>query len=728
MTAKLWTLAQFSGTHPAQDTALPASAAVQSGTTGTAHGGAGAIRFTGVTTGSYVVSFNYNGKIVYQSFDVVAAPFADVTDYGAVGDGSTDDTAAIQSCLNDTAVGIVYFPPGTYSITNVTITRTGLVMEGQGATIAPAGTGSSGTPRGLTFSGSTNRDITIRNLRFLGDGVAANYHAGVKVPTGVSIEGLRIENCHFQDLAVGVFISSSSGTLDDIAITHCRFEDMVGTGTSQGRGVYCFYSVANPLHLTVSDCDFESTSAHGVHIANADLVKIERNAFRNHRSATFTDLPVPCVLVQRGENIRVDNNQFRAYSDGAVGITPNVDTIKRVSVSGNQFDEPQNAVASIQIGAADPAGSGTVENIAVSGNQLYQTAQTVPGLILFSGILVLIEGNQFQIEALAGTTYAFDLVGAGESAGTSVYTDDVRIQGNTCRFTFSGGTGYGIRLRNDTATTPDQLFATSNIRAYFHNNSFPGASANVSVGASITGPELYVTGMRHSGLAFATGQGVIRLDEGTMAALGGRITAYRALTATATLTALDHTIAASAAGGSITVNLPTAVGIDGTEYTIFKTDTSANVVTIDPAGSETIDGQLARAFSLEYEGITVRAVGGNWRVIGSTSKGVHQRRCYRHSAAAAVNLTYEDDFLTLDSSGNNITVNLPPIAGYQGMVFRILRHSASNTVTLDGDGAETILSPVGVSAATYVIPATAGRWVEIIADATEWKAVGGLYV
>jgi hypothetical protein len=50
------------------------------------------------------------------------------TEFGAKGDGSTDDTAAIQSALNslsdtgDTA-GTLYFPPGTYKITD-TLTMT----------------------------------------------------------------------------------------------------------------------------------------------------------------------------------------------------------------------------------------------------------------------------------------------------------------------------------------------------------------------------------------------------------------------------------------------------------------------------------------------------------------------------------------------------------------------------------------------------------------------------
>ena len=48
---------------------------------------------------------------------IVPPPF-DVTAYGAVGDGTTDDTNAIKAAIAAAEGGLVYFPPGQYRITS----------------------------------------------------------------------------------------------------------------------------------------------------------------------------------------------------------------------------------------------------------------------------------------------------------------------------------------------------------------------------------------------------------------------------------------------------------------------------------------------------------------------------------------------------------------------------------------------------------------------------------
>ncbi|MEF3302104.1 glycosyl hydrolase family 28-related protein [Paenibacillus sp. GYB003] len=54
---------------------------------------------------------------------------------GAVGNGVTDDTAALQNAIDlcaDGGGGIVFIPPGVYIITNTLTIRTGVTLEGAG--------------------------------------------------------------------------------------------------------------------------------------------------------------------------------------------------------------------------------------------------------------------------------------------------------------------------------------------------------------------------------------------------------------------------------------------------------------------------------------------------------------------------------------------------------------------------------------------------------------------
>jgi hypothetical protein len=61
-------------------------------------------------------------------------PFYNVTDFGAVGDGTTDNVNFIQNAVNAAAVtgGVVYFPPGTYMISGTINMLNWVALKGEG--------------------------------------------------------------------------------------------------------------------------------------------------------------------------------------------------------------------------------------------------------------------------------------------------------------------------------------------------------------------------------------------------------------------------------------------------------------------------------------------------------------------------------------------------------------------------------------------------------------------
>ncbi|MDA8189572.1 MAG: hypothetical protein M0T85_15645 [Dehalococcoidales bacterium] len=70
-----------------------------------------------------------------------------------------------------------------------------------------------------------------------------------------------------------------------------------------------------------------------------------------------------------------------------------------------------------------------------------------------------------------------------------------------------------------------------------------------------------------------------------------------------------------ASGGAVTVNLPTAVGNAGALIEVRKTDSSANAVTVDGAGTETINGATTRVIYAQYDSYSFRSDGTNVGIV-----------------------------------------------------------------------------------------------------------------
>jgi hypothetical protein len=81
-------------------------------------------------------------------------------------------------------------------------------------------------------------------------------------------------------------------------------------------------------------------------------------------------------------------------------------------------------------------------------------------------------------------------------------------------------------------------------------------------------------------------------------------------TAAYTLTASDTVALVS---GTVTITLPTAVGITGKIYHIKNI--SNGVITIATDGSETIDGEASASLIQKYEAATLMSDGTNWMIL-----------------------------------------------------------------------------------------------------------------
>jgi len=88
---------------------------------------------------------------------------------------------------------------------------------------------------------------------------------------------------------------------------------------------------------------------------------------------------------------------------------------------------------------------------------------------------------------------------------------------------------------------------------------------------------------------------------------------FRTITASAAHIDGDDYILVDASSAAVTYTLPRAVA--GVELDIKKIDSTANLLTIDGNGSETIDGATTATLSSQYDSVTVASDGTAWHIV-----------------------------------------------------------------------------------------------------------------
>lgn len=88
-----------------------------------------------------------------------------------------------------------------------------------------------------------------------------------------------------------------------------------------------------------------------------------------------------------------------------------------------------------------------------------------------------------------------------------------------------------------------------------------------------------------------------------------------AKTAAYTATSADCIVLVDATAAATTITLPAAAGASGQLLIVKKTDSSANAVTVDGSGSETIDGATTKSLAAQYDVAIIFCDGTAWHVL-----------------------------------------------------------------------------------------------------------------
>lgn len=354
--------------------------------------------------------------------------------HGAVGDGTTNDTAEVQNAIDAVEAaggGVVYFPPGTYLIDGLDITSaTRLVMRGEGARILLTGTGGA-SPAFLGIEIATAAtDVTIRDLEIEGDGNAANRHAGVWVNQGATVDRLRIIDCYIHDCLVGVALQTTaggSGSLKDCEVRGCSIRDC--SDATEGRGIFVQAQRDGSFcNISIVDNFIENSGDHSIYWSRGRGGIIDRNRIYAHRSGKSA-AESPAIKVERADDVIIGTNFFSSCQDGAIDITQDATDRgsieeKRFVVIGNLISDQEEATPAIRIGNEDPATEGFPEHLILLGNLAHQTGEDNPLLRVDCGKRLLMSGNLFaRLLAAATNGQIVELVADSESSLSTTYSD-----------------------------------------------------------------------------------------------------------------------------------------------------------------------------------------------------------------------------------------------------------------------------------------------------------------
>jgi hypothetical protein len=175
----------------------------------------------------------------------VLTDWVNVVNFGATGNGTTDDTAAIQAAINSISSGVVYIPAGSYLVDSLTLLEKVAVWGStDGASILLARSNSINV---LTMSATsaTKTHVDIRNLKILGNSktsVTAIYLNGVSSSNRISYvriydvfvsacnEGLHLYYC------ANTFINNCfvTGTPFGIHLEVCADTNVMDTEVQNG--------------------------------------------------------------------------------------------------------------------------------------------------------------------------------------------------------------------------------------------------------------------------------------------------------------------------------------------------------------------------------------------------------------------------------------------------------------------------------------------------------------
>lgn len=346
-----------------------------------------------------------------------------VLDFGAVGDGITDDTAAMQAAAArvSTNGGALYLPAGTYLITGyfaITGSNVKVYGDGMGATVIKVG-------------------AWVDGILISKDG--ANYPSGI---TGI------LDNITIQDLTIdgnrNGYVNGPNDTYgngvsfvacDNIIVRNVEVKD------SAEQGIVSTHWVLSALNLqeslVIDSCVVLNSPANRIAIGvegRGRSAKITNNtvAFSNNSVVAIYLGHVNGSGINNGYSV-VANNVINGSGANSIGVQIQ-DNMYNITVANNVI----NGCAISIRGSSDAQ---STFGYTITGNQCIDWSSA--GVLLFpmkagDAALSLISNNRILAASPAATSYGIYVDSKAHCIGNIIYsalTAGIYVVGNNCLIT-----------------------------------------------------------------------------------------------------------------------------------------------------------------------------------------------------------------------------------------------------------------------------------------------------
>lgn len=443
---------------------------------------------------------------------------ASVKDFGAIGDGVTDDTAAISNAISS-GTKHLYFPEGTYIVTTIYKSGiAGLEMSGvPGRSVIKKKAGSYGTNVDGAISGIidfvSSSDITVDGIKF--DGNKANA-----LPSGgTHLNGLnfylcnrtKVLNCEFVDVE---FQGLNHQCTNQAWVTNNKFLTCGWSGVGFAGGYFTTYGAET---CVIADNCFESIWAGIQCQVSTVSVNIENNRFKNSslifaqdvRYATISgntfdgaaptgalgEAPQDAITIESDYNITIVGNTINAPARHGIYVVGNympngpkegILTSNDITISGNvitntvgqgiEFDPGSAYTYNMGTHTASPATEANytyAKNAVISGNVVSESG----GAALVLGICqnVSVESNIFSRSTTNGITI-------GSSKAVFIRNNSIRNNSKSSADSYDGIALSGtVTTLTNIVIEGNSIFDDQAVRTQRYGIYNPNAAADLKV-------------------------------------------------------------------------------------------------------------------------------------------------------------------------------------------------------------------------------------------------------